>query len=292
LKDFFSRQDRILDYIIITFGAFIYAASVVVFIRPARIPISGVTGVAVILNYLFHRLPAGVLNAALNIPLIVIGVRSFGKIFLIRTAYTVAVSSVFLDILPLFLPEYQGDILITLLFGGVIGGAGSGLIFLRGSTGGGLDIISKLLSRKVVMPIGTISMIFNGFIILFSALVYRNVESALYAVILTYVSSSVVNSILIGTDLSNGAFIITDKPKEMSDAIMLKLHRGVTAIQATGMYTHKDRTMLLCAVRRHEAIALKRIISETDPTAFMLLANVQEVLGRGFKQVLNDQGGR
>ena len=108
------------------------------------------------------------------------------------------------------------------------------------------------------------------------------------AVILSYISSSVVNSILIGTDLSNGAFIITEKPQEMSEAIIAQLHRGVTAVQATGMYTHKDKTMLLCAVRRHEAIALKRIIAETDPDSFMLLSNVQEVLGQGFKNYLYD----
>ncbi|MCX7614735.1 MAG: YitT family protein [Clostridiales bacterium] len=292
MKKYFKKQDIIADYLIITLGALMYSISVVVFIKPAHIPISGITGIAVIINYLFPKVSAGLLNALFNIPLILIGIRSFGRVFLVRTIYTVVVISVLIDYLPMIVPAYQGDILITLLFGGVIGGAGGGLVFLRGSTGGGLDIISKLLNRKMGTPIGTISMIINAFIILFSAMIYHNVESALYAVILTYVSSSVINSILIGTDLSNGAFIITEKPQEMADAIFQRLHRGVTAMQATGMYTHKDKTMLLCAVRKHEAIALKRIIGETDPSSFMLLSNVQEVMGKGFKNYLGDTGSK
>ncbi|MDP4110232.1 MAG: YitT family protein [Bacillota bacterium] len=283
------NKDMVFDYIIITIGAFMSSLAIIVFIKPMQIPLSGITGIAVVINYL-TGFPAGVINAVLNIPLVIIGYKSFGRVLMFRTMYTVLATSVFLDVLPNFLVVYKGDILISLFFGGVIGGIGGGLVFLRGSTGGGLDIISKLLTRRSTMPMGTMIMIMNAFIIAFSAFIYGNVESALYAVILTYVSSNVVNSILTGTDVSNGAFIVTGKPEEMSKAIIKELHRGVTALSATGMYTHSEKTVLMCAVRRHETILLKRLIAETDPDSFMLLSNVQEVLGRGFKQYESDLG--
>ena len=271
------------EILIILLGASMQALAILVFVVQAKIPVGGMMGIALIGNH-FISLPIGLTIIGLNIPLFLIGYKTIGKKFLWRTILAIVASSVFIDVLGPIIPTFSGDILLCAVFGGVFSGLGVGLIFYGGATSGGTDIISKLLKRKHGWSYGVTGLYMNGAIVLCGALVYRSVEGALYALILQYITSTVIDSVLQGFDMSTGAFIITKEPEKVSDALMKDLGRGVTTIDAVGSYTQERKWMLLCAVRQSETMPLKRIVAEADPEAFVMLTHVQEVLGRGFKE--------
>jgi uncharacterized membrane-anchored protein YitT (DUF2179 family) len=195
------------------------------------------------------------------------------------------VSSGFVDALANVIPAFEGDMFITALYGGIVMGAGYGLIFRAGGTSGGVDIIAKWINRQKDIPIGTTNLIANAVVIVGSALIYGNLDSALYAMITSYLTSMVIDKMVYGMDAQKSAMIITSKPKEVAGAVMEELHRGCTGMNATGMYTGDQRTVLICAVRRHETGTLKKLILEKDANAFMMISNISEVFGHNFKRL-------
>jgi uncharacterized membrane-anchored protein YitT (DUF2179 family) len=221
----------------------------------------------------------------LNIPLFFLGWRTMGRDFFIKTVCGTVVSSVFVDALANVIPAFEGDMFIAALYGGIVMGAGYGLIFRAGGTSGGVDIIAKWINRQKDIPIGTTNLISNAVVIVASALIYGNLDSALYAMITSYLSSMVIDKMVYGMDVQKSAMIITSKPKEVAGAVMEELHRGCTGMEGTGMYTGDKRTVLICAVRRHETGTLKKLILEKDEHAFMMISNINEVFGHNFKRL-------
>ena len=170
------------------------------------------------------------------------------------------------------------------LFGGVLAGAGLGLIYMRGATTGGSEIVARLLERKFRhIPIGRLILLVDAVVVGASAIVYRNVESALYAMVLIFVSSSVMDALVYGGDAGKMLLIMTKKEREVADRILAEMERGVTMLNATGAYTGDDRRVLLCAVRRSEVYKLRTLVADLDPDAFIIVASTDEVLGEGFK---------
>ena len=159
------------------------------------------------------------------------------------------------------------------------------MIFRAGGTSGGVDIIAKWMNKQKDIPIGTTNLVSNAVVIVGSAVIYGNLDSALYAMITSYLTSMVIDKMIYGMDAQKSAMIITSKPKEVAGAIMSELNRGCTGMDATGMYTGDKRTVLICAVRRHEAGTLKKLILEQDEHAFMLISNISEVFGTNFKRL-------
>ncbi len=277
----------VADYLVILLGAFCYAAAVVCLISPNQIPLGGVTGIAVLMGNLFQW-PVGALVLVFNIPLFLLSFRSLGRRFLIRTLLATVTISLLLDVLRPVAERYHitytENPLLAALYGGVLCGLGLGLIFSRGATSGGSDILAKLINARLEhLSIGRINLVINGVVILISAVAYRSVEAALYALAVQYVSASVIDGILVGLDNASAAFVITRHPQAIADAIMLSMRRGVTLLSGTGMYSKEPRATLLCAVRSHEVTQLKKTILTADPDAFVILTNAREVLGRGFK---------
>lgn len=277
-------KESLYQYAVITLGALVLALGQLVFIKPLHIPLGGVSGVALVVNYLW-KLPIGLVNIVLNLPLFVLGWRTMGREFFYKTVYATVVNSIFLDILDPILPAFPVEMLLAALYGGIVMGAGYGLLFRAGGTSGGIDIVSKWLNGKKDIPVGTTNFIINIFVIIGSAAIYGNPDSALYALVTSYVSSVVIDKMVYGMDAQKSALIITRKPVEVSRGIMEQLHRGVTAMEGVGMYTGDKRTVLLCAVRRHETGTLKRIILQEDAHAFMLISNTNEVFGTNFKRL-------
>ena len=275
-------KESLYQYAVITLGALVLALGQLVFIKPLHIPLGGVSGVALVVNYLW-KLPIGLVSIVLNLPLFVLGWRTMGREFFYKTVYATVVNSIFLDILDPILPAFPVEMLLAALYGGIVMGAGYGLLFRAGGTSGGIDIVSKWLNGKKDIPVGTTNFIINIFVIIGSAAIYGNPDSALYALVTSYVSSVVIDKMVYGMDAQKSALIITRKPVEVSRGIMEQLHRGVTAMEGVGMYTGDKRTVLLCAVRRHETGTLKRIILQEDAHAFMLISNTNEVFGTNFK---------
>ena len=277
-------KEAVVSYLLITLGSLVYALGQLYFIKPLHIPMGGVSGLALVANFLWS-LPIGVVTIVLNIPLLFLGWKNMGKEFFTKTAFAILVSSVFIDLLEPLLPAFDGEMLIAALYGGIVMGVGYGLIFRAGGTTGGVDIIAKWINRQKDIPIGTTNLIANAVVIVGSALIYGNLDSALYAMVTSYLTSMVIDKMVYGMDAQKSAMIITSKPKEVAGAVMEELHRGCTGMDATGMYTGDRRTVLICAVRRHETGTLKKLILEKDENAFMMISNISEVFGHNFKRL-------
>ena len=277
-------KEAVVSYLLITLGSLVYALGQLYFIKPLHIPMGGVSGLALVANFLWS-LPIGVVTIVLNIPLLFLGWKNMGREFFTKTAFAILVSSVFIDLLEPLLPAFDGEMLIAALYGGIVMGVGYGLIFRAGGTTGGVDIIAKWINRQKDIPIGTTNLIANAVVIVGSALIYGNLDSALYAMVTSYLTSMVIDKMVYGMDAQKSAMIITSKPKEVAGAVMEELHRGCTGMDATGMYTGDRRTVLICAVRRHETGTLKKLILEKDENAFMMISNISEVFGHNFKRL-------
>ena len=284
MKNLRITKESVYQYLLITLGSLVFALGQLYFIKPLHIPMGGVSGIALVTNYLWN-LPIGVVSIVLNIPLFFLGWRTLGRGFFFKTAFGTVVSSVFVDLLVNIVPAFDGEMLIAALYGGLIMGAGYGLIFRAGGTSGGVDIIAKWMNKQKDIPIGTTNLIANAVVIIGSALIYGNLDSALYAMITSYLTSMVIDKMIYGMDAQKSAMIITSKPKEVASAVMTVLNRGCTGMDATGMYTGDKRTVLICAVRRHETGTLKKLILEQDDRAFMLISNISEVFGTNFKRL-------
>lgn len=279
-KQLFSFLVDLLFYIA---GGIIYSVAVLLFLTENEISPGGLTGIATILNYLFS-LPIGTVVFILNIPLLAAGFIKFGGVFIAKTAVATAVMSLTLDISGLFMPKMKIDPILAALFGGLLMGLGISLFMLRGATTGGTDIIAKLINRKFPhLTVGRLMLAADAAVVGLSALVYKNMESALYAVIAIYASSRVMDLILYGADRGKIIYVITDNAKELSDSIMSLINRGVTLLDVTGAYTGTKRQMLMCTVRRHEVAAVCRLATSCDKNAFIIVGEAGEVLGEGFK---------
>ena len=279
-KKLFSFLIDLLFYIA---GGMIYSVAVLLFLTENEISPGGLTGIATILNYLFS-LPIGTVVFILNIPLLAAGFIKFGGVFIAKTAVATAVMSLTLDISGLFMPKMKIDPILAALFGGLLMGLGISLFMLRGATTGGTDIIAKLINRKFPhLTVGRLMLAADAAVVGLSALVYKNMESALYAVIAIYASSRVMDLILYGADRGKIIYVITDNAKELSDSIMSLINRGVTLLDVTGAYTGTKRQMLMCTVRRHEVAAVCRLATSCDKNAFIIVGEAGEVLGEGFK---------
>lgn len=270
------------DGLLIAVGSLLYAISVVVFSAPNNIAPGGVTGLATLTQYLWG-LPIGAATIVMNLPLLLAGWRRLGRHFLLRTVAGTVLSSLFTDLLDPILPSYGGDRLLVCLFGGALCGLGLGLILMRGGTTGGSEIAGRLLELKFThIPIGKLVLAVDGVVIAVSGAVYRNLDSVLYAVLFAFVSALVTDWLIYGGRRGKMALILTDRQEEIAARIMENLDRGVTLLPAIGGYTGNERRMLLCAVRREEAYALKHMVFEMDRQAFFIMLSTDEVRGSGW----------
>ncbi len=272
-----------LDGLFYVLGSVLYALSVNIFTAPNQIAPGGVTGVATLLNYVWGA-PIGTMILLINLPLLLAAWFRLGKAFTVRTLIVTVLSSTVIDATASFLPPFQGDRMLVALFGGVLAGAGLGLIYMRGATTGGTEVVARLLERKFRhIPIGRLILLVDALVVAASALVYRNVETALYAMVLIFVSSSLMDALVYGGDKGKMLLIMSRKEREIADEILNRMERGVTILNATGAYTGGERRVLLCAVRRSEMYQLRSIVMDIDPGAFLIVVSTDEVLGEGFK---------
>ena len=283
---FLKRMKEILfDYILIAVGTGIYSAAVAFLLEPAEITPGGLTGVAVILHDSFG-LPTGLSVLVLNIPLIVAGLKVFGGEFIIKTAVSVMLTSFYIEIFESMSAIFSFDIILSALFGGAILGLGLGIVMSRGSTTGGVDIAVKLINRKFKnLAIGRLFLIIDSFVILLAAIVYTNIETALYSVIAIFLSSQVIDTFLSDRNLGRIFFIITEKGAEIKRELLHSANRGVTELEGWGGYTGKAKSVLICAASIPEVKTIRRIILENDAKAFYFVANVNNIYGEGFDRL-------
>lgn len=279
-----DRLNLARDYLLIVLGTTMQAAAMHLFFIPGELVAGGLSGTAQLI-YKYTGWPIGAMILIGNIPLIYLGWRFLGgRRFLSRTIFASIVYSVVVDVLPLFLPRdgLTHDFLLNALYGGVIGGVGAGLVFQAKATTGGTDILARLLDRKFGIPLSQSYMYTDGLVVFLAALAF-SWEHALYAVIALYIGGVVMETVTTGSNVVRVATIITNKPEEVAQAIIRDLVRGVTNWTGKGMYTGQTRNILFCVVSRAEIVPLKAIIHEVDPDAFVVIGQVQEALGEGFR---------
>lgn len=275
----------IVDLLLMAVGSFLYALSITVIIDANMLSAGGVTGISTLVHR-FTGIPTGLLVFVINIPIIILGFVKLGKRFIVKTAIATAMVSLSLEITENYLPTYETDNILAAIFGGMVMGLGLSFVFMRGGTTGGVDIIAKVINRRFRhLTVGRVLLVMDGAVILITAIVFRNIETALYSVIAMFVSSKVMDTVLYGSDRGKIIYIVTDNPEEISKAIIERVARGVTMLKAKGAYTGNEKEMLMCTVRLNEVSAVYSVVNEFDKNAFVVVGEAGEILGEGFKRI-------
>ena len=267
------RRRILLNWVFYLLGSAIYALSMSTVAAPNKIAPGGVSGITNMLNYGFG-LPIGVMYLVINIPILILGWAKLGGRFIFKTACVVVINSILTDLFDMFVPDIilQEPLMAS--------------VFMRGATSGGTDVLARVLERKFRhVPIGKLLLALDAGVVATSALVYGSIEHALYAAVFIFVSSTAIDALVTGSDAGKMLLIATSNEKATADAIMQKLGRGVTYLQAEGAYTDTPRRLLMVAARRTDVFPIKQIAYHIDPSAFIITLTTDEVLGEGFKQV-------
>jgi uncharacterized membrane-anchored protein YitT (DUF2179 family) len=284
----------IRDYVLIVIAAILQALALRLFFIPADLASGGVSGVAQLVNH-YTDWPIGLMILIGNIPLFLLGWRFLGGAhFALRTATAIVTYSLFTDLIlrtPLFAPnglgttlinDLQGDLLLSSLYGAIIGGIGFGLVYRARGTSGGSDILARILNNWRGVSMTQSYLMVDTAVILGAGLVFGWKE-ALYAMIALYVSGLVAETTLEGGGTVRTAMIVTSEPKAVSERIIERLLRGVTVLEGTGAYTGAERPVLYVVISRAEVARLKAIVDEVDSRAFMVIGYAHEALGEGFR---------
>lgn len=289
-----SKSQKLKNFLIdagfIVLGSAIFALSVDVFTAPNQIAPGGVTGLTTVLNYLFGT-PIGMMAFFINVPIVIWAICEIGYKLVIKTMAAIVLSSAMIDLFVPFVPVYKGNMILVALLAGVFQGLGLSLTFIRGATTGGTDMIARLLTHRLPhISMGKLMLAVDGVIVAISALVFGSIDNAIYACIVIYVCTKLIDSILYGTDSGTGKlfFVMSPKVREMGDRVIKELDRTVTYLDSHGGYTREAGETMLCAVRRYEVFQIQKIIREVDRNAFVIVGDSGEITGEGFRPVKSD----
>lgn len=284
----YSAKAVALDLAKILVGSLIAAAGFQYFMYPNSIPSGSMTGVGQIINLLIH-VPVGVITILLNIPLFAIVWKKLGRRFVVYSLICMLAVSVFIDLLALIPLQATSDSMLAAVYGGVLYGAGYGLVYTTGATGGGIDIPAKLLRMKYAyINFGMISMAIQGCIILAFALVFRKIESCMYAIICSFITNKIVDLMLYGPATSRQCYIISERSDELRRAIVNQLGSGGTLLEGKGAWSGQDKQVILCVIRPRQITALRRLVRTTDQNAFFIISDARCVYGKGFESLEDD----
>ena len=279
------RQFSSLDILKMILGSAMAAAAFQFFTFPNSIVSGGVTGIAQIVH-LLSSLPTGVLNIVLNIPLFIICWRHLGLRVLIGALAVMVMVSVFIDLFALTKVAATDDPLLASVYGGVLNGAGYGLVYTTGVTGGGIDILAKLLRRKYPhINFGNFILGMNVMVVLTFAFLFHKYESCMYTMIEMFISSKVINLLLYGSNVSTVCYIISSVPAEISDAINRQMHRGVTFLRGQGGWSGHDQPVILCVIKRPEIAQMRALVRNVDANAFFIVTEAKDVFGKNFENI-------
>lgn len=275
---------KLKNILYILLGTAIMSLGLVYFNMENNLADGGFTGITLILFFMFRFDPAYT-NLLLNIPLFFIGWKVLGRNSFIYTLIGTFGLSLFLFLFQRFriidMP-LQDDMTLVALFAGVLIGVGLGIVFRFGGTTGGVDIIARLGFKYYGWSMGKTMFMFDAAVITSSIVFYLNYREGMYTLVAVFISAKVIDFMIQGAYSGKAAFIISDKSKEISKAILQQMERGVTILKGTGSFSGKDKEILYCVVSRNEIIRLKTIVEKIDPHAFVTVNDVQDVIGEGF----------
>ena len=282
-KTTFSRMVR--DYAWITLGAALYSLSFDWFYVPNQIGFGGLTALGMILNHLSPAIPIGAVVLVLNIPIFILGWKFLGGHTLVSSLFAMAATSVLVDLIAAAYTFPPMDPMLAAVFGGVMLGVSLGMIFSRGATTGGPDLIARLLKLPFAwLPVGKLLMAVDLSMLLAVSIAFRSMESAMYGIISLYISTLVMDGVLYGMDQSKVAYIVTARPQEVAAEIDRQMDRGATFLHGEGSFSREEKLVLMCAFKQKQIVPLKALVHELDPEAFLIVCNAHEVLGQGFRR--------
>ena len=269
MRELNPKMRLFLDFLMLTVGSAIAAFAIEEFLVPCTILDGGVIGIGIMVNNLTH-IPLSILTIVLNIPFLLIGSRKLGVTFIVKSGYAMAMFSIFLEV---FAPWVNAtdQYLLAVCFGGVILGAGVGLVIRFGGCLDGTETVAILLNRKFKFPVGQTVLIFNVIIYIVAALLSY------------FITSKIIDKVETGLEQAKAAMIITDEGKEIADQIYQKLGRTVTMLEGEGLISGK-KVVLYCVLNRLEIYELKRLIKEVDTSAFITVSDVSEIIGKHIKK--------
>ena len=272
----------------IILGSVIFALGFNLFLEPNSLNAGGISGLAMILVHLLDFGSVGLITFVVNLPLFILGGVKIGKRFFAGSLLGMMLSSVLIDLFAA-IPFPVLEPLISVLYGGVICGAGLGIVFMAGTSTGGSDILVRLLKLKYRnVPIGQISLCFDALVVALTGLVFHDVSKSLYTGITVFLCSQVIDAMVYRFDYSKVALIITSEHQQIADAIGKKLDRGATLLHGEGSYSHREMKIVLAAVKKQQIAELKELVMEIDPKAFVILQEAHQVLGDGFSRYSKD----
>lgn len=281
---FNSKRYRLIgDILALILGSGIVAAALVVFTIPNNLAPGGVSGLATALAHI-SPVPVSLWSLLLNAPLLLCALWKMGRRPLIMTLISTVLLSVFIELLA-FLPQYTNDKLIASVFGGILMGLGIGILFLRGISTGGTDLLALMLKKAFLnIPSGTLLMLIDAAIVIFAVFIFKELDVALYSSVTIFVCSKLIDAMAQGVDYAKVIYIVTDKGKELSDILNRSTDRGTTILPASGGYTGNEKQLIITVTRRNVLAQTLRLIKQTDPAAFTFVTDSTEVHGEGFKE--------
>ena len=276
------------SYVVITLGSLLYALAYNIFYAPNLVAMGGLTGLGQVLNAVIPALPVGTTVFVMNVPLFFLGWKFIGGHLLVSSLYAMTFSSFAIDVLDMIYQFPPMDTMLAAIFGGALLGAGIGLVFSKGATTGGTDLIARLLKLKFAwLPMGTLVLIPDFIVIVLAALAFGKVESALYGLVSLFITTKVMDMVLYGLDSSKVAYIISDSCREITDAV-IAMDRGATILHGEGAYSGDEKKVLMVAFKQKEIVPLKEKVNEIDPHAFLIVCDAHDVLGEGFRTYSKD----
>ena len=276
-----TAMDWIKKYLVLIIGSLIYSAGLEIFLVPNNIIDGGVVGISIMASYL-TGIPFGVYMLVLNLPFLYLGYKQIGKTFAVSTIISIIALSIFSEFLEP-VPQITQDYFLAAIFGGIIAGAGVGLVIRQGGSLDGTEITAIILDRKTSFSVGEVVMFFNLFILGAAGFVF-GWDKAMYSLVAYFIISKMIDVVLKGLDESYAVMIVSDEYEEIADALMHRLGRGVTYLHGQGAYTGDDKQVLYCVVTRLEVVKLKEIALEKDETAFVTINPVHDIVGGRFKK--------
>jgi len=272
------------SFITVALGCALFGLGFDLFLEPNHMNAGGVSGIGQLLEHLIGFGSVAFWSVAINVPLFLISIKGVGKNFFFGSLVGMLLMNGFIELFAV-LPVPETEPLLAALYGGLLCGAGCGLIFLSGASSGGVDILARLLRPKFPgMPIGKLILAMDIITVSLTGLVFGDINKALYSAVTLYVCSIALDGVVYGLDYSTVALIISDYHDDIARTISERLDRGVTVLDGRGFYSGQEKQVLLSAIKKRQAAELKNLVMEIDPTAFIILQESHQVLGEGFKR--------
>lgn len=269
-------------YGIIFAGAVLYAFSVALILKPNQLAPGGASGLAIMISY-FTGIKTGTIILILNIPLIIAGVRAFGKEFLYGTMFAIFINSIFVNLFEEF-PAPLHDMFLASVCGGTLDAVSLGIILRQGGTTGGTDIVAKILRKRMPQfEMGKLFILVDMVVVALSAFVFGNIENAIYSAICVVITGQVMDRILYGGQGARMLFIMSDSAEKISRRL-IDMDMGITYLKGRGGYTDREKNVIICVMRKRLLPAALKMVREEDEKVFMIVTLAEKVVGEGYRE--------